>query len=159
MYVIVSNTNSFGAKAIECYHHELDAISSGYKHDVFFQQISGAVISRTPKIQLLQRIFRGKPWKTIKASLWRSPGCWRCTVPWQPFGDCWWFNQPNVTEKQTPRDQPKYIPNTSGGLFFLSFLSKTNVGIVGIPKVSFAFRSSDSFGWIVLAWISMFYKQ
>jgi len=63
MYVIVSNTNSFGAKAIDCYHHEFDAISSGYKHNLrcFFPTNNWYSYFQDSLNPVVTRIFWGKP--------------------------------------------------------------------------------------------------
>lgn len=126
MYVIVSNTNSFGAKAIECYGHELDAISSGYKQIICFQQMLVQLFPGLPKSSCYKDFLgknHGKPSRQAFGDR-QVAGAVQCRG--NKWG-CWWFNH-QTSRFQTPRDQPKYIPNTTGGLFFSIFFVENKCG-------------------------------
>ena len=98
-------------------------------------------------VQLLPGLPKSSCYKDIRGTpFWPSRQAFgdrqvACVVQCRgPFG---MLMKPNVTKT---RRTNQIHPNTTGVCFFYLFV-ENKVGIVGIPKVSSAFLSSDSFGW------------
>ena len=79
-----------------------------------------------PKSSLLQGFFGENPWENHQGKPLEIARLLALYSAVATNVRCWW-NQPNVTV-QTPRDQPKYIPNTTGGVVFFYLFVENKCG-------------------------------